>query len=362
MGESSKVADAGDMWVLARERLDECILETLADREIIAPVAVRDEVHFRPITRPRDVVWDYASTCLPASKAIYAPSQDLLRLTPDSGSWKTKQVEPEWRPRVLLGVHPCDVHGLLVLQRTLLGTHKDPWFEAARRATTIVALNCQHVGPTCFCASFGTGPFLHPWMGQGPPEGCDLLLTDLGARFLIEVFSEAGRALLPEKGLAPAGEGDLEEKRLREAEALDRFQKRLDTRHLPELLLRNLEHPVWERVAESRCLSCTNCTMVCPTCYCYDVADETAMDLTGGVRRRRWDSCQDQHFAEVHFGNYRGTRASRLRQFVCHKLSYWVEQHGCFGCVGCGRCMHWCPTHIDLADIAAEIREDEAQQ
>jgi ferredoxin len=102
--------------------------------------------------------------------------------------------------------------------------------------------------------------------------------------------------------------------------------------------------------------------MVCPTCFCYDTWDRAELDLSVIERIRRWDSCQDERFAEVHGGNFRSTREARLRQFVCHKLSYWVEQYGCFGCVGCGRCVTWCPTGIDLTEIAAEIRADEERK
>jgi ferredoxin len=350
----------GEPWLVSRALLDAAVRGALESRQVVAPARVRDQVRFRPISGPEEVVWDYAGTMLPASKVLYAPEQDLLRLARASGGWETAVADPAPRPRVLLAVHPCDVHGILVLDRTLLGAYRDPGYESARRETLIVGLNCQQIGRACFCASFGTGPFFHAWMGQGPPQGSDLLLTDLGdGRFLAESMTPAGRAFLPERDLAPAGPADLASRDVREAAALARFRKKLDIRQLPALLMRNLEHAIWERVGEGRCLSCTNCTMVCPTCYCYAAADEVAMDLRDGRRCRRWDSCQDQHFAQVHFGNYRATRKSRLRQFVCHKLCYWTEQYGCFGCVGCGRCMSWCPTEIDLAEIATEIREDE---
>ncbi len=353
----------GDRWLIGRDQLDAAMGDALATREVVAPVAVRGGFQFLAVDDPGDIAWDHTTTTLPAAKVLYRPREDLHELRRGVDAWSAEEIVPAPRPRLLVGVHPCDLHGILVLDRTLLHAGaEDPRYRAARRDTVIVGLNCQQVGPSCFCASFGTGPFFHGWMGQGPPDGCDLLLTDLGGRYLAEPFTAAGRELLPAEGPEPAGDEHLEDARDREAGALDRFRKVLDTRHLPELLMDHLDHPVWARVADLRCLSCTNCTMVCPTCFCYDVSEELDIDLGGGVRFRRWDSCQDQHFARVHFGNYRGSRAARLRQFVCHKLSYWVQQHGCYGCVGCGRCMSWCPTHIDLAEIATEIRRDAAQR
>lgn len=327
---------------------------------VTGPVQVKSEVHFQTLASPSQIAWDYVTSVLPPSKVIYKAREELARFARAGDSYTSEFIEPQAASSILLAVHPCDLHGILVLERTLRGTFTDPWYDAARKATVIVGLNCRHVGPLCFCASFGTGPFYAEWMGQGPPAGCDLLLTDLGEAFSVEVMSPEGEELLADAQSAPASDKDLDSKRRAEVKARECFTKHLDTRDLPALLMRNLEHPVWEHVAESRCLSCTNCTMVCPTCYCYDPQDDVSLDLATISRYRQWDSCQDYHFAEVHFGNFRSTRKSRLRQFICHKLSYWVPQHGCFGCVGCGRCIRWCPTGIDLTEIAAEIRRGES--
>ncbi|HID96375.1 MAG TPA: hypothetical protein EYP53_10030 [Candidatus Latescibacteria bacterium] len=345
--------------ILSKEALDARLDALLKEYEIVAPVNRRGQAHFSKIIEISEIEWGYSSSVIPPSKVIYQAEQLLMRFVNQDGSYLVVEQHPPSRQRILLGVHPCDIHGILVLERTLVGRWQDSWYAGERKRSLIIGLNCQNPGPDCFCSSFGTGPFYAPWMGQGPPEGCDLFMTELMSGYLIETFTEAGRRLLEGSELTKPTDSDLVEKDERHKKTLDQFTKHLNTDGLDALLNRHLEHPVWERVGEDRCLSCTNCTMVCPTCYCYDIVDRAQLDLKTILRWRRWDSCQDQHFAEVHFGNFRPSRKARLRQFVCHKLSYWMEQYGCYGCVGCGRCIHWCPTGIDLTEIAAEIRREE---
>lgn len=352
------MALADGSYLMDHTVMDQWVQSLMEEREVIAPVEVGGQTKWQKLHSPSQVAWKYSVTMTPASKVIYKPRQDMVQFEHNGNGYSTQTMPPRPVPSVLLAVHPCDLHGIMVIERTLLGRCKDPWYQADRQATLIVGLNCQSVCPTCFCSSYGTGPFYHRWMGQGPPDGCDVLLTDLGEAFLVEAISDRGRDILPPDLPEPTNEHVEKCERL-EHQAIGRFSKFLDTRRLPEMLLANLEHPVWERVAERRCLSCTNCTMVCPTCYCYKLLDRATLDLKHIVRTRHWDSCQDLHFAEVHFGNFRLSRKSRLRQFICHKLSYWVPQHGCFGCIGCGRCIHWCPTKIDLTEVAAEIRQTE---
>lgn len=348
--------------MIPREEFDRLIGRWIDEREVLAPVAAWNDTHFRPIANASEIIWDYVDTVVPPSKTMHEPQQDLVQFTTTSDGHRTEPAAEPARKSVLLGVHPCDLHGIMVLERTLMGTFTDPYYAARRRNTVIVGLNCQRAGKFCFCASYGTGPFFRPWMGQGPPGGCDLLLTAFDGSFLAEPMTSEGAALIngADGAAPPAGITA----RLEQAErrAIGTFTKGLDIRELPELLMKNLDHPIWERVGEGRCLSCTNCTMACPTCYCYRMRDRLDFDLGAMVRYRQWDSCQDYSFAKVHFGNFRSTRAARLRQFVCHKLSYWVKQHGCFGCIGCGRCIRLCPTGIDLAEMATEIRMGERRQ
>jgi ferredoxin len=261
---------------------------------------------------------------------------------------------PKW---AFLGVRSCDLHAIRTLDRTMLDVeHPDPAYKARREGTFIVALNCGTAGGTCFCVSMETGP--------KATFGFDLALTEMleGDRhyFLVEEGSDVGGEVLADVPTAEATES--------ECESADRVVERtaasmgreMETDGLKELLYRNYEHPRWDEVSE-RCLTCGNCTMVCPTCFCTDVEDVT--DLEGNAERwQRWDSCFTVDFSHVAGGSVRASGRSRYRQWMTHKLATWFDQFGTSGCVGCGRCITWCPVAIDITEEAAVIRATDGQK
>jgi len=199
----------------------------------------------------------------------------------------------------------------------------------------------------------GTGPRVAPGAGH------DLALTEVldGGRhwFLLEADSEQGRALAASLALREATPEELARARRVTDQAAARITRRLETDRLPQALQAQPEHPQWEDVAR-RCLTCANCTLACPTCFCSDVEDTS--DLTGehAERWRRWDSCFSVEFSYVHGGAVRPSPRARYRQWLTHKLSTWHDQFGSSGCVGCGRCIAWCPAGIDLVAEATAIR------
>ncbi len=257
---------------------------------------------------------------------------------------------PPAKPFALIGVRSCDLHAIATQDQVFLGgAYVDPHYQARRQDAFIVAVNCGVAGGTCFCVSMGTGPKAE--------AGYDLALTELldePHRFLIEAGTARGAALLGSLPTLPATPADTGTAESVLAHTRASMGRKLETHDLPHVLLSNLEHPRWEDVA-TRCLTCGNCTMVCPTCFCTSVEDTS--DLAGGAERsRRWDSCFHLEFSYVHGGSVRKGTASRYRQWMTHKLATWWQQFDRSGCVGCGRCITWCPVGIDITVEAAAIR------
>jgi ferredoxin len=260
--------------------------------------------------------------------------------------------EPAQRYRyALLGVRPCDLAAIGVLDRVLTGgAHVDPIYSARRDGNLVIAVECTEPGATCFCTSMGTGP--------GAESGFDLAMTELVDgevhRFLVRSGTPAGAEVLADLPQQPADEATVQCAADAVAGAAVHMGRTMRTDGLREMLAASRESPHWDDVA-SRCLTCGNCTMVCPTCFCTTTEDVT--DLTGdhAERWRRWDSCYDLDFSYLHGGSVRTSGQGRYRQWISHKLGTWHDQFGTSGCVGCGRCIVWCPTGIDITQEAAAL-------
>ncbi|KND28501.1 4Fe-4S dicluster domain-containing protein [Streptomyces acidiscabies] len=259
--------------------------------------------------------------------------------------------DPEPPAYAFLGVRPCDLRAIAIQDRVLTGgRYQDTGYGRRRRRALLIAAECTEPGATCFCVSTGGGPAADP--------GYDLALTEIvdddGHRFLARVGSEEGARLLD---AVPHRRADtVTEATARGAvdAARDRMGRALPAADLRSLLSGNLDAERWDDVA-ARCLTCGNCTMVCPTCFC--VTTEEVTDLTGyhTERWQRWDSCFDLDFSHLHEGPVRASGRSRYRQWLTHKLSTWHDQFDSSGCVGCGRCIAWCPAGIDLTEEVAAL-------
>ena len=267
------------------------------------------------------------------------------------------EVEPEPTddtPLAFFGVRACELQGIAIQDRVLLeGQFVDRDYAARRKDTFIVAVNCFEPGGTCFCVSMGSGPKAE--------AGYDLALTEIldgSHRFLVEVGTARGSDVLAELPRRSAEDGD----RRAAAEAVEgaaqKMGRQLDTTDLRGLLARNLEHERWDDVA-SRCLTCGNCTMVCPTCFCTSVEDVSDLAGEEAEHVRLWDSCFSLDHSYIHGGSVRPSGRSRYRQWLTHKFGTWHDQFGTSGCIGCGRCISWCPVGIDVTEELSAIRATE---
>ena len=291
-------------------------------------------------------------------KKLLHPARVRLWSAERSGDGFTVHEAPDpAQPLALLGVRACDLRAIAIQDRVFQqGPHVDAVYAGRRAGAFIVAVDCGEPAGTCFCASMGTGP--------AADAGYDLALTELDAqapathRFVVRIGSARGRALMDRLGLASAAEADLIAASGVAATARTKMGRAMDPAAARAVLAGKRESPHWQDVAQ-RCLTCGNCTMVCPTCFCTTVEDTS--DLSGDIaeRWRLWDSCFTFGFSYTVGGPVREQAGARYRQWISHKLFTWYEQFDEAGCVGCGRCITWCPVGIDItAEVAALLQED----
>ncbi|MCX6543035.1 MAG: 4Fe-4S dicluster domain-containing protein [Acidobacteria bacterium] len=306
---------------------------------------------YKLVAGESDAWFGYASSPESWKRYCFPPVSRLWRAE-RKGSGFTLVAETDASPPMaFLGVRACDIAAMRVMDRVLLqGPHADPVYRRHRERAFVVAVNCGEPGGTCFCASMGAGPQV--------TSGFDIALTEIVGQgrhcFVAESGSDRGAAVLGGMARRPATVEEIGTADAIVARAVTRMGRSVTTQGLAESLARSAEHPHWEAVAR-RCLTCANCTMVCPTCFCATVGDGTDLSGAHASRVRMWDSCFTLDFSLIHGGSVRPSPYARYRQWLTHKFSTWVDQFGTFGCVGCGRCLTWCPVGIDVTEELREI-------
>jgi len=307
---------------------------------------------YRLERRADNALFGYAVGPQSWKRFLHPPMERLWQAHRTGDGFSVAAAEEVPRKFAFLGVRACELHAIAIQDRVFVaGPYPNTGYQRRRQDNFLVALNCGEAGGTCFCASMQTGPKAE--------SGFDLALTELldggDHRFLVEIGSATGgdvlaalpyRAASPEDSIAADAVVTL---------TASRMGRTLETDGLKELLQGNPTHPRWDDVAK-RCLTCANCTMVCPTCFCTTVEDHSDLAGQTAERVRRWDSCFTLDFSYIHGGSVRTENRSRYRQWMTHKLASWIDQFGTSGCVGCGRCITWCPVGIDITAEAAAIR------
>lgn len=316
---------------------------------------VQEAGSYRLVRRDDDALFGFNVGPHSWKKYLFPPRERLWRLERTEHALVRRDVTPAAPPFAFIGVRGCELAALAVQDRVFTGgAYADPAYAGRRDGAFIVAVECTAAGNTCFCTSMGTGP--------AAGDGHDIALTEVvdaeRHTFVARAGTDRGRAVLDALDVAPAPAVDAAAARAAVDAAAASMGRVLDTQGLREVLLDRLESPMWDDVA-ARCLSCANCTLVCPTCFCSGVEDTSELDGSHAERWRHWDSCFNAGFSFLHDGEVRATTAARYRQWMTHKLGTWHDQFGTSGCVGCGRCVTWCPVGIDITAEAARLRTTE---
>jgi ferredoxin len=385
-----------ERWVLPKPRLDDLFRLLAGDGyELIGPRIEQEAIVYGPIRSSAELPIGWTDEQVPGSyrlkrrndkdyfgyavgphswkKYLFPPTLQLWQAVRTESGFEIRETRPEPPRRALIGVRSCELHAIAVQDRTFLGRDgrfTDPFYAQSRERLFLVAVECEEPGGTCFCASMDTGPDVRTERiplsiaNSNPAAGrtkCDLVLTELDDAFVIRAESPAGTSVLDRLKLAAASSEQVADGRRRVEDAAKRMGRKVDVTSVRDLLHRNQEHPRWDDVA-SRCLACTNCTLVCPTCFCSSVSDVTDLGPEKVERVRQWDSCFNPEFAHVHGGNFRTSIRGRYRQWLTHKFASWHDQFDVSGCVGCGRCITWCPVGIDVTEEITAIRSADGQR
>jgi len=310
-------------------------------------VGVREKVEgkyeFAPLDSASELRLDYDVTVLSPKKYFLPPRETLLRFK----TGKPAHCEPvlESRPLAIVGVHPYDLKATSQLDRIFADANRDEHYLRKRQDTVIIGADIKRSSPFAFCKSMNSATI---------QEGFDLFLTDIGESYVVAVGTEKGRSILDQHAVSkPATKEDIGKRAEIQEKIPYMFSLNTVTTpygELPKLLEDQAESKLFAELAE-KCFSCGSCNLVCPTCYCFDVQDDMALDLSGGERLRLWDGCLLDGFAKVATGeNFREDPEERIRHRIFRKGKYIYEKYGEHGCVGCGRCASAC-----LPDIANPV-------
>lgn len=303
---------------------------------------------FAPLKDISKIDLNYTRTILPLKKYLLRPVETISKWTPCQGYRTTPENEGE--KHVLFGVHPCDIKAIEILDMVMRDNYIDERYFAARDNIAVIGISCEP-DELCFC---------HSMQADFVESGFELFLSDVDDGYLVTVRTSLGDDMVSAAHhlFEEVTRGTIERFKYRNEERRKRFSKQsqIDISQLPEIIDLEYKSVIWKEYGD-KCLSCGGCTMVCPTCYCYDIYDEVALSQQEGVRKRKWDSCFFADYALVAGGeNFREKRHSRFRYRYLHKQEGFVSKYGRPSCTGCGRCIEVCPAGIDLREVIRKIR------
>jgi sulfhydrogenase subunit beta (sulfur reductase) len=340
--------------IISREDLEKFIKALHQSYEVFGPVKEGACHIFKRLTVEVTPDINFTNTRLSPKSLLFPQSERLFEFTLDEASEEAhilKETPKEFRPAVVFGIRPCDAKALRLVNVNFDNPEfKDPWWTKRMESMTFIGLGCNNPGSTCFCTSVGGGPFHE--------QGLDVLLFDLGDRYLAKALTDKGERILEQGNVGKAADEESRKK----ADALKKEAEDTISSHVPtdklgdKDVLELFNAPFWDDVAFA-CINCGTCTYLCPTCWCFDIQDE--VQKTQGDRIRNWDSCMFPLFTLHASGhNPRSDKVQRVRQRFMHKLKYYVDKYdNGVACVGCGRCVNYCPVNIDIREVFKLMNE-----
>ncbi len=323
--------------LLKKDELEKMVADLMENYDVIAPVLKEELIAFQPITRTDQILWDYPNSLKPVKEFFLPPREVLFRFK----QGKAEPMSPAPKKRLIWGSRPCDARSLLLLDKVFLDETKDIYYFEKRENTLLIGLSCSDPQESCFCTSFGSGPH--------SKEGLDLLMTHLkDGTFVVESNSPRGEELVKGRGRVVNTKDEERQEKVKE-EAEGKIERALQPDSFLEKLVNGFGSPYWDKAC-LQCISCGICRYLCPTCHCFDIADEDS------ERVRFWDACSFPNFTKMTSGeNPRHTKRERFKQWYNHKFNYFKQNHGVFLCVGCGRCLRSCPVKIDFREVLDRI-------
>ncbi len=332
-------------YKFAKDKLAE-VIGALEGYQVFAPMAVDDVVRFKPVEDPAEVSLDFHNSNVPPKELMFPQTETLFKYRVGSTDIEP-EVPEESAKRLVFGIRPCDAMAYTIVDHLYSWDFPDPYYQKRRESTVLFGLACAEPMSSCFCPSLGGGP--------ASEKGLDALMFDLGDTFYVKTITDSGEEAAKAMGLEAASETEVKAAQAQEAEALAGIKRSIDTEGIPEKLPALYDHPFWEQFSD-RCLSCGICTFLCPTCHCFDIQDE--VEAFDGRRARMWDTCMfAEYTAHTSGHNPRPTRKERTRNRISHKYSYFPEKFDVIACVGCGRCIYFCPVNIDILDILEKSKQ-----
>jgi ferredoxin len=330
-----------DAMILEKDKIGD-IIETLSkDHNVFAPIVQGGVVMFSEVGVGDTIELERFSRT--SAKSMFFPQTEVMLRFKMGKEGKVEGPEREDRGTAIVGLRACDGRSFEIMDKVFGGDIDDPYWSQKRENSILIGMTCNKPGPNCFCPSVGGGPFY--------TTGMDVMLSDLGDKFYAEIVTEKGRKFIEDnKALfTPAEDGDKQKKEELASKAEDGFKRQVDISDLGQKLENIFEDDYWAEAA-AKCFGCGICTFLCPTCHCFDIQDET---LCNDVKRVRvWDSCMYPEYTMHASGhNPRPGRMNRIRNRVYHKYKFMIDNLEVIGCVGCGRCIDYCPTNTDIIEL-----------